>query len=169
MGAIAGAVLDDKRRVASRGGNPEILDFHLSAFLSAARSVTFVLQVEEKDKYDSWFPDWFAKRTASERHALDLIKTQRNLALKTGAPEVTSGWTLVPQGRSHIQWQHMYARFPVSDFHQDAQVGVPTLVFAPDADNFANMDVVAACCKDCVEVLELLVRDFATHFGEPAT
>ena len=30
---------------------PEIFEFYLSAFLSAARSVTFVLQYEEKTKY----------------------------------------------------------------------------------------------------------------------
>ena len=38
--------------------DPEIFSYYLSAFLSAARSVTFALQWEEKEKYDKWFPEW---------------------------------------------------------------------------------------------------------------
>jgi hypothetical protein len=41
---------------------PEAFSFYLSALLSAARSVTFALQFEEKEKDDAWFPEWFAKR-----------------------------------------------------------------------------------------------------------
>jgi hypothetical protein len=36
----------------------EVFDWYLSAFLSAARSVTFVLQVEDKKHYDAWYPNW---------------------------------------------------------------------------------------------------------------
>jgi len=34
---------------------PEAFGFYLSAFLSAARSVSFVLQAEQKERYDAWF------------------------------------------------------------------------------------------------------------------
>ena len=37
---------------------PEELQYYLSAFLSAARSVTFALQAEEKAAYDAWYPEW---------------------------------------------------------------------------------------------------------------
>jgi hypothetical protein len=41
---------EESRRLARN--DPEESAFYLSAFLSAARSVTFALQAEEKEKYD---------------------------------------------------------------------------------------------------------------------
>lgn len=63
----------------------EAFDFYLSAFLSAARSVTFVIQAEHKPIYDAWFPVWLGNLLSAERELMDLIKDERNLALKTGA------------------------------------------------------------------------------------
>lgn len=75
---------------------PEATEFYLSAFLSAARSVTFALQYEEKNKYDTWFPGWLERRTSDERKLLDFLKIQRNYAQKRGRAEVTSAWQYVP-------------------------------------------------------------------------
>ena len=41
---------------------PEEFAFYLSAFLSAARAVTFALQFEDKPGYDTWFTPWCHKR-----------------------------------------------------------------------------------------------------------
>ena len=44
--------------------------FELSAFLSAARSITFVLQSESKEAYDAWFPNWCDGLKTEERALL---------------------------------------------------------------------------------------------------
>ncbi len=75
---------------------PEAFDFYLSAFLSAARSVTFALQYEEKDKYDAWFPVWSASRSEQERELLKFLKEQRNCAEKRGGAEVDVAWEYIP-------------------------------------------------------------------------
>jgi hypothetical protein len=65
---------------------PEAFLFYLSAFLSAARSVTLVLQKEEKQRYDAWFPTWFARRSKDERDLCNFMRDQRNVELhETGA------------------------------------------------------------------------------------
>jgi len=82
---------------------PEATEFYLSAFLSAARSVTFALQYEEKDKYDNWFPSWREQRSADERELLDFLKAQRNNAQKRGHAEVTPDWQYIPVTKA--RWQ----------------------------------------------------------------
>jgi hypothetical protein len=57
---------------------PEAFEFYLNAFLSAARSVTFALQYEERDKYEEWFPDWGNNLSEEDRQLLDFLKKQRN-------------------------------------------------------------------------------------------
>jgi hypothetical protein len=52
--------------------NTEEFGFYLSAFLSAARSVTWVLQNESKERYDAFYPGWL-KALADDDHEL-LVK-----------------------------------------------------------------------------------------------
>jgi hypothetical protein len=42
-------------------------EYYLSAFLSAGRSVTFALQAEEKNRYDSIFAGWFNNLTQEQQ------------------------------------------------------------------------------------------------------
>ncbi len=45
----------------------EAFSFYFSAFLSAARSVPWVLQNEQKEEYEAWKPRWEDKLTTDER------------------------------------------------------------------------------------------------------
>ncbi len=56
---------------------PEAFRFFLSAFLSAGRSVTFTLQVEEKEKYDQRFETWYGKLKAEDQKLLKFMNRQR--------------------------------------------------------------------------------------------
>jgi hypothetical protein len=77
-------LIDERRR--SVRDEPEAFLFYISAFLSAARSVTLVLQKEEKQRYDAWFPKWFARRSKDERDLCNFMRDQRNVELhETGA------------------------------------------------------------------------------------
>ena len=77
--------------------DPEAIEFYLSAFVTAARTVTLALQKEHKAQYDEWFPNWWATAlTDSERERMDFIKAQRNSALKEGAMETATAVEEVP-------------------------------------------------------------------------
>ncbi|MGO9606389.1 MAG: hypothetical protein ACLQAT_23865 [Candidatus Binataceae bacterium] len=57
--------------------NTEEFGFYLSAFLSAARSVTFVLQNEDRKTYDEFFPTWLDALDPEDRELLDKMNDQR--------------------------------------------------------------------------------------------
>jgi hypothetical protein len=57
-----------------RKPNPEPFAYYLSAFISAARSVTWVLQAEQKEKYDAWLAGWEDRRRGwAKDHGVDDI------------------------------------------------------------------------------------------------
>lgn len=74
----------------------EEFEFFLSAFLSAARSVTFALQAEEKEKYDVWFPQWLESRGEEDHELLKFMKDQRNAEQKQAGAEVSVTMEYVP-------------------------------------------------------------------------
>ena len=77
--------------------HPEALDFYLSAFVSAARSVTLALQKEHKSQYDAWFPNWWVERLSdTERKRLEFFKGQRNSTLKEGAMATRGAVEVIP-------------------------------------------------------------------------
>ena len=75
---------------------PQAFGFYLSAFLSAARSVTFALQYEEKAKYDEWFPQWFGSLSGEDQNLARFLKDQRNYVQKRGGADVAVVWEYVP-------------------------------------------------------------------------
>jgi hypothetical protein len=77
-------LIDERQRFVRN--EPEAFQFYLSAFLSAARSVTLALQKEEKPRYDAWFPKWFKRLSEDDRNLCNFMKDQRNVELhETGA------------------------------------------------------------------------------------
>jgi len=53
-----GRLVDSKDLMGPDRNEPDAFSFYLSAFMSAARSVPWVLQCEEKEKYEAWKPKW---------------------------------------------------------------------------------------------------------------
>ncbi len=76
--------------------NWETFGYYFSAFLSAARSVTFVLQFEDKDRYDRIFQPWHDALPQQDR---DLWKTMNKFRVdevhRTGV-EVTPTTAFIP-------------------------------------------------------------------------
>ena len=66
-------------------------EFYLSAFLSAARSVTYVLQAEQKDKYDAWCPAWRNALPPAELSLLVFFNEQRVHTVHRKGAEVALG------------------------------------------------------------------------------
>ena len=144
----------------------EEFEFYLSAFLSAARSVTFALENEEKAKYKEWRVTWPTLLTTEEEKFLDAMVEQRNIAQKRGGIPVAVDWEFVPviQAKRDERGQPMYglqwfgpvtARMP--------QVGQPIHSITLGA---GHVEAVATC-ERYLSILERLVADFLkTHASD---
>lgn len=98
----------------------ESLDFYLSAFLSASRSVTLVLQVEHKQEYDQIFPQWKLRLDENDRELLEFMNDQRVATIhKTGAT--------IERKKHDI---------PINDFYKDESGQI--MVFGPPAIYFSG-------------------------------
>jgi len=141
----------------------EAADFFFSAFVSAARSVTFVLQKEEKEKYDAWAPGWFDSRSEPEQLLIARFKQERTQALKLTGSELSGETVLIP-----------VTRIPRSNTPFSVQMlwwgdSVPEIGtralkcrFAYDG---AEVEAVPAA-KEYLELLGRLVTDFVVHYGD---
>jgi hypothetical protein len=138
---------------------PEAFEFYLNAFLSAARSVTFALQYEERDKYEEWFPDWGNNLSEEDRQLLDFLKKQRNHSEKRGGAEVDVDWEFIPITEVGSD-NHGH---PAYGFHWFGPPGMPAPRVAVMLHSFelsgAPQAVIAACTR-YADILERLVRDF---------
>jgi hypothetical protein len=79
--------------------NEEQFRHLLSGFLSAARSVTLVLQTEDKDHYDAWYPTWKARLPQADETLLKFMNDQRRAEVHLEGADVDTSveWRPVPQ------------------------------------------------------------------------
>lgn len=75
---------------------PRRSGYYLSAFLSAARSVTFVLQVEDKEGYDRIFPPWRDSLPQQDRDLLDTMNQFRKAEVHLKGVTLTPTTALIP-------------------------------------------------------------------------
>src|SRR5215831_19570916 len=66
------------------GHDPAAFRYYFSAFIQAARSVTWTLGNEEPEKWEAWEPKWKAKRSNEEQKLLDLTNELRLDETKRG-------------------------------------------------------------------------------------
>jgi hypothetical protein len=134
----------------------EVAAFYFSAFLSAARSVTFVLEAEESAKYGQWSPVWRTSRSESERRLLSRFTGARNRALKRETPNVAedrlaspmlTSYDNVPIGVRMCLWE---------DGEQPMGYRVLKCRLTPDDAE----EEVAPLCREYAALLSDLVRDF---------
>ena len=137
----------------------EAFEFYLNAFLSAARSVTFALQYEEKNKYDAWFQTWFNNRIEEDRQLLNFLRDQRNYAEKRGGADVNVILEYVPitevrtDDRGHPAYGFHWFGPPGTT---PPRVGLPVHSFGLSGDQ----KKVTSVCEQYVTILSELVRDF---------
>ena len=144
---------------------PETFEFYLSAFLSAARSVTFALQAERKEHYDSWFPKWKSALPAEESTLLTFFNNQRVAVVHSTGADVTYGSESISlsdylsrawQQSEDIEISNGVMGNPAPTFHR------PRRSFEVGGTNY---EVVPACTK-YVELVAKLVQAFAVAFPE---
>lgn len=146
--------LQDERAKHARPNKPPLAHFrfYLSAFLSAARSVRWVLQSEEK-KYDAWCGSWNERVTETENAVFKLITEMRNSSVKRGHVEMTSRMEEVPIRESYN---------PDFQYYQRNASGFQawTVREVQYVDLLGTKHDVVAVCEQYVDVLTRMVDDF---------
>jgi hypothetical protein len=138
------------------GGSPEIFDFYLSAFLSAAKSVEDMLRQDRQAKYDSWRDTWISKLASPERALMRFIAVDRNQEVhRRGSRRVQRDKQVkLAAGTTYPDGSTMVAGPP--GMMDAATIIRPDYYFTIDS---AEMRVGDACARH-VALLERLVGDF---------
>ena len=143
---------------------PEEFHNSLSAFLSAARSVTFVLQAEQRQAYQAWFPGWQNGLNPDEKQLFKFFNNQRIEEVhKLGADlieekEAIPVTELIPDDRLHPAYQYGVT--------ESAPVGTPPSMVYRRFYYFKIQETrkrVTAWCQEYLTLLERLVQEFEQH------
>jgi len=140
--------------------DPEEFEFFLSAFLSAARSVTFALQAEKKDTYDTWFPEWKAHRSIEDLDFLKAMNAQRVEEVHKKGASVNVALEHIPvtevryAGRGHPAYYGFQWSGPPGI--EVPWVGLPVHYFKLGE---SQAEVVATCTR-YLDLLDQMIRDF---------
>jgi len=140
--------------------------FYLSAFLSAARSVTLVLQVEEKEFYDAWYDSWLANLSPADQGVFKFMNAQRVLEVHLTGADVTSTMefrpvTQVERGTGGQPGYKVYWSGPPGT--PPPEIGLPVHQFRVGDD----LVDVGGACRRYLSILEQLVRDFTQTVSAP--
>jgi len=146
---------------------PQAFGFYLSAFLSAARSVIFALQYEEKAKYDEWFLQWLGNLTSEDQNLFKFLKDQRNYEQKRGGADVAVVWEYVPVTQVRTE----RPTHPAYGFHWFGPPGTPPPLVGIPVHLFESShgkQEVTSACQRYLGLLARLVEDFLqahSHVG----
>jgi hypothetical protein len=144
---------------------PEAFECYLSAFLSAAQSVTWALQKEATAQYDEWFPAWHDGLPEEDRRLLKFLVGQRVAEVHRTGSEVELAWEYVPIRQ--LPWTEGERAHPAFGIQSAVPPGTPKprigILRYSFQDPSREADVVTACDK-YVRLLEQLVHAFiAAH------
>jgi hypothetical protein len=138
---------------------PEAGDFYFSAFMSAARQVTFAL---ERAGYKQWSKDWLAGRPSDDGELHKFFIDQRNKAQHEGAADLEEVTTA---DVSLAQFLHEMSRPGGpggSTFMSSGTPGASQPTFTKSEFRFAGRSAhpVAEVCGRYLDLLKQLARDF---------
>ena len=142
--------------------DPEAFRYYFSAFIGAARSVTFVLKCEEKEKYEAWKPEWL---TPDEKNLMKLTNDLRvDEVKKLGAdmivePEEIAIHELISSDleRSHPAYgMHSSAAPVLTGFYLRPKT-FRAAYYLAEEDGKAE---VTAVCERYLKFLEKVVSEF---------
>jgi hypothetical protein len=124
----------------------------LNDFITTARTVTWVLGNEEKEKYDAWKSSPGAAINPAEQAILDFVTTMRNSIEKRGQPgiEVRREWVEIPENPNPFSGtQH----FGLPDW------GRPTTMIDVYYVEGTSREVVSLC-EQYLGILTRLINEF---------
>jgi hypothetical protein len=134
----------------------EAIDFYLSAFLSAARSVYHVLKSKAPTVFPRWCDEWLARQSQEERNTFNAIRTGRDRSLKEGTQPTRENY-----GAS-------VSPYPVDlqfFFEDDLPVTSREFLGRISPNDF-EQDLVGRC-RECIVVLTDMIVAFAETTDAP--
>jgi hypothetical protein len=141
---------------------PEAFGHYLSAFITAARSVPWVLQKEETEKYRAWISEWDATLTTEDKEFLKFTNDRRTDEIHGKGAETDVTWEEVSIFRLPTDQAN---QFHVSDGairFQSLALGQTPPTVSRAVHHFIEgrqLNVIATCQR-WLEYLEKLVREF---------
>jgi hypothetical protein len=136
----------------------EVFGYYLSAFISAARSVPWVCQAENKTLYDRARPLWEESLTDADRELLKSMRERRNAEVKQTGVEVQQDMDLIPitevRQRGAGMPPHLAIAWLGDDFAPLPQIATMAPKFI---DSGQPQDLVTTC-RRYVELLEKLIQ-----------
>jgi hypothetical protein len=142
------------------------LNFYFSAFVSAARSVTFALQAVMNDQ--AGFAEWYSKRQGEMKAdpVCSFFVTYRNEVLKTGEFPITGGFAIHGKDRAgKVDVRHRFSR-SISSGNKIPPVGRVEFIRAIMSGTDKALDepdVITYCCEYMRKVAGLVAccyKDF---------
>jgi hypothetical protein len=149
-----------QREGSSRLDKEEEFGYCLSAFLSAARSISFVLRKENALTYEAQRASWWLSLEGSTQVLASFMRDQRNAALKEGT--VASGQNVEPVPALMADKPHSRSPFSVPviiqpwAFDEGAMIGCARYVLRLDGVERSAVEA----CHDYLVALDLLVTRF---------
>ena len=140
----------DAARTARDPECAEGIDFYLSAFLSAARSIWHVLKAEAPTVFPRWCDEWLARQSQEERDTFHAIRTGRDHSLKEGTQ---------PTRENYLASTSPYPPELQVFFEDDLPV-TPRAFLGRISPHDLEQDLVARC-RECVTLLTKMMTDFA--------
>src|SRR5262249_49897874 len=138
----------------STKGDPETFGFYFSAFIQAARSVTWTLGNEEPDKWKAWEPKWKANRSDKEKKLIDLTNELRIDEVHRGGATLTVDFeevaidalveAILPDRRLHTAFlQAQRRRLPGASTQKTVRAVLPVHYL----ENVEGKEVVTDLCR----------------------
>ncbi len=149
------------------GQDPEEFAYYLSAFLSAARSVTLMLQVEQKVEYDQWFASWKDSLSQQDKELLHFMNQQRRIVVHVGEVQLGADLQFVPV--SEIRFDKTRSH-PSYGIHWFGPPGVPEPRIGRKVNFFEEAKPPAYVIDMCERYLALLkgtVQAFEQKHRQP--
>jgi hypothetical protein len=135
----------------------EELEFFLSAFLSAGRSVIGFFCEKQNKQYRPWFREWRMALTGGDRKLLNEMTRQRDSEVHEQGTEVHAAVEMVPLTEIRMGAQaHIAYGFDGPPGTPPAQIGQKVYYF----EIGGCKEEVIGTCKRYVELLEKLVQEF---------
>jgi hypothetical protein len=150
-----------ERQQTSRA-DPEAFRFYFSAFIQAARSVTWTLGNEEPDKWEAWEPNWKANLSSEEQKLLDLTNERRIDEVHRGGADLTVELEEVAvQAAVDIRPPTSWERSGLSSFSAEIQIVTKKeLRAAHYFEDKEGKEEITAFCERYLKFLEKTVDDF---------
>lgn len=149
-------------------GRAERFRENLSAFLSAGRSVTFVLKKEQKARYKNWFPRWKDALPESDQERLDFFRDERNAGVHEKGANVARDIEHIPA--TEIRPDHRLHPTHGYGITLTAPVGTPPPSVGLAVHYFeieGTVEKVTSACRRYLSLLVKLVCEFEQAHSSP--